>query len=500
MLNKNKFISVNKKILFIFELANNHNGSIDNALKLIDQASTITNHTNIDFAFKLQFRDLETFLHKDCEKMNNKHVKRFIETKLTKDEYKKICKKIKDQKFKLVITPFDEPSVDFAIDCDVDILKIASCSNTDWPLIEKVSKQNIPVIASTGGIGIDKIDNLSSYFNHQKVPLSILHCVSVYPTIDPKRFNMNFIKKMNRRYPENLIGYSGHEEEDDFLPSLSAVSNGAKILERHYSNLEERNKYSISKNKLNELLNQINRLIDVLGSEDKILQEDEINSINMLQRGVYAKEKIKVGGNIDIKNQTYLAFPKKDINQLSPEDFSKNINILSDINRDNAVHANTDEKKKYLIRKYVHRYKYFLNEAGIYPGEDSQAELSHHFGIDKIEEFGAFIVTIVNGIYCKKIISLFPGQYHPRHKHHKKIETFHILYGDLSLIKDGITYKLKVGDKIDVLNNEWHEFNSENGCVFEEISTESLRKDSNYFDEKIQKQDIVDRKTFVTLY
>ena len=74
------------------------------------------------------------------------------------------------------------------------------------------------------------------------------------------------------------------------------------------------------------------------------------------------------------------------------------------------------------------------------------------------------------------------------------------MYGDLSLIKDGITYKLKVGDKIDVLNNEWHEFNSDNGCVFEEISTESLRKDSKYFDEKIQKQDIVDRKTFVTLY
>ena len=95
---------------------------------------------------------------------------------------------------------------------------------------------------------------------------------------------------------------------------------------------------------------------------------------------------------------------------------------------------------------------------------------------------------------------MFPGQYHPKHQHFKKIETFHILHGDLDLIKDDVSYKLRVGDKIDVLNNEWHEFSSKNGCVFEEISTESLRKDSNYFDQKIQKQDIVDRKTFVTLY
>ena len=138
MIEEKFFITKQKKILFIFELANNHNGSLENALKLIEDAKSISNFTNLEFGFKLQFRNLDTFLHKDCEKMNNKHVKRFIETKLTQNEYKEICEKIKKVGFKLVITPFDEESVDFAKECEVDILKIASCSNTDWPLIEKV--------------------------------------------------------------------------------------------------------------------------------------------------------------------------------------------------------------------------------------------------------------------------------------------------------------------------------------------------------------------------
>ena len=79
LLNK-KFLD-NKKLLFIYELANNHNGSKKNALKLIDDAKSISRFNNIDFAFKLQFRNLKTFLHKDSKKTSNKHVKRFLETK-----------------------------------------------------------------------------------------------------------------------------------------------------------------------------------------------------------------------------------------------------------------------------------------------------------------------------------------------------------------------------------------------------------------------------------
>ena len=49
------------------------------------------------------------------------------------------------------------------------------------------------------------------------------------------------------------------------------------------------------------------------------------------------------------------------------------------------------------------------------------------------------------------------------------------------------------------MNNEWHEFSSSTGCIFEEVSTESLKKDSMYFDKKIQNTDLIVRKTLINL-
>ena len=71
--------------------------------------------------------------------------------------------------------------------------------------------------------------------------------------------------------------------------------------------------------------------------------------------------------------------------------------------------------------------------------------------------------------------------------------------GVLKLKKENVIYKLYPGEKINVLNNEWHEFTSETGCIFEEVSTEALKKDSVYFDKKIQNVDVLFRKTSVNL-
>ena len=68
-----------------------------------------------------------------------------------------------------MITPFDEDSVDWAIESEVDLIKIASCSSNDWPLLEKASNSNIPIVASTGGLDLNSIDNLVSFFRHRAV-------------------------------------------------------------------------------------------------------------------------------------------------------------------------------------------------------------------------------------------------------------------------------------------------------------------------------------------
>ena len=91
-----------------------------------------------------------------------------------------------------MITPFDEDSVDWSLESEVDIIKIASCSANDWSLLQKASSTNIPIVASTGGLSLDSIDNLVSFFRHRAVDFALMHCISIYPT-KPEDCNLNFI-------------------------------------------------------------------------------------------------------------------------------------------------------------------------------------------------------------------------------------------------------------------------------------------------------------------
>ena len=123
-------------------------------------------------------------------------------------------------------TPFDEDSVKIIKEMDFDIVKIASCSAKDWPLIEEISKINKPVIFSTGGLKINNIDEIVSFFDHKGVQYAIMHCVSIYPT-PVEKLNLNFIETLNERYPNKVIGWSTHEDPKNVDIIKIAYAKGA---------------------------------------------------------------------------------------------------------------------------------------------------------------------------------------------------------------------------------------------------------------------------------
>src|SRR3989338_1713399 len=129
----------NLKNLFVFEMANNHAGDVKHGLKIIRQIYEVCKDFNFTFGFKLQYRDLDTFIHLEYkEKKDVKYVKRFLETQLSEEDFKLLVNEIKKMRFVAVCTPFDERSVDFIEKHQFDIIKIGSCSLTDWPLLERV--------------------------------------------------------------------------------------------------------------------------------------------------------------------------------------------------------------------------------------------------------------------------------------------------------------------------------------------------------------------------
>jgi len=86
-----------------------------------------------------------------------------METNLSESEKKLLNDEAKKRGFIAICTPFGENSVDLIEGHDYEIIKIATCLFTDWPLLEKITKTKKPIIASTAGVSLEDIDKVVSF-------------------------------------------------------------------------------------------------------------------------------------------------------------------------------------------------------------------------------------------------------------------------------------------------------------------------------------------------
>ena len=158
---------------------------------------------------------------------------------------------------------------------------------------------------------------------------------------------------------------------------------------------------------------------------------------------------------------------------------------------------NTNQEYE-MISNITTEVKTILEKAKIIILDSFPLEISHHYGIDQFSKYGNVTITIINRAYCKKIIILFPQQAHPSHTHKIKEETFHILNGNMTLAVNGKDYYLNTGELFTIECGIPHSFYSEQGCIFEEISTTHNIDDSYYEDSIISQKKSTERKTIVT--
>lgn len=489
--------------LFILDIANNHQGDLNHGLNIIKSYSKISNDQKIKAAIKFQFRQLDTFIHPNYKKFaQNKHIKRFIDTKLSIEEYKILFNEIKKNKLLTCCTPFDEESVEIIQDMNFDIVKIASCSAKDWPLIEKVSSLGKPIVFSTGGLLIKDIDNLVSFFDHRGNDFCIMHCVSIYPT--PKnQLNLNLIQTLKQRYNNKIIGWSTHEDPNNYEIIKLAYSKGARVFEKHIG-LENKdyknNKYSIDLEQFTEWIKSYKDVVESNGNKLKDqISKDEKEGIDSLLRGVYAKHKISKNSTIT-KSDVFFAMPLNK-GQLSSGEFKNNIKVLKLVEENTPIFTEDlkkhPERESIIIKESIHEIKAMLNNARIYLDTSFDIEYSHHYGIRNFRKTGAVIINCINRKYCKKLIIMLPNQKHPAHFHRRKEETFQVLDGSLDVFLDGKHKFLKAGETCLIQPGVWHAFSSKKGCIFEEISTTHFDDDSFYKDKRISEMKREDRKTLV---
>jgi len=488
------------KDLFIFEMANNHQGSVEHGKSIIDSIATIVQNNNIKAAVKLQFRHYDTFIHPDMiTDRNNPKVQRFLSTRLSDEEHMELCNRIREHGMQVMVTPFDERSIELTRKCNVDILKIGSPSLYDFKLLEAVASENKPVIFSSGGCDQTHIDKLYNFFKHRFVDFAIMHCVSIYPTPNEK-MNLATIENFKKRYSDVEIGFSTHEHPDNLEPIKIAYSLGARMYEKHVGLPTESislNKYSTNPEQTDKWVKALLQTKKIIG-EGRTITEKEHRDLNLLYRGVFVNKDINKGESIT-DDDVFFAFPKHEDGILTGD---VNLPVVADKDYTANEHLSTGMKNKAenIGYEYLHKVRGFLNESNVDIPVEYEMEISHHDGIENIFDCGCLISTIINNDnYANKILVLLPGQRHPEHYHKRKDETFYILSGELTVVLN--KHKkvvLKKGDTLRINKMTLHSFSTETGCVVSEISTTHYNNDSIYKDFRIAKMDRSERKTKIS--
>ena len=226
----NRTLTKDSNAYIIAEIGINHNGNIDIAKKLIDVAKK----AGCD-AVKFQKRNPDVCVPEKQKSIMRETPWGYIsyldykyKVEFEKEEYDIIDEYCKKNEIHWFASPWDVDSVNFLSQYDIPALKLPSASLNDKELLLAMAKTNIPIIISTGMSTQNEVDEAVSILKDSQ--LAVLHCVSTYPT-PTNELNLNVIKTFQSKYPNLIIGYSGHET--GLSTTYAAVAMGAKIIERH---------------------------------------------------------------------------------------------------------------------------------------------------------------------------------------------------------------------------------------------------------------------------
>jgi N-acetylneuraminate synthase len=331
--------------LFVLELANNHLGNLERGLSQVEEFSQVVRFNNVKAAIKLQFRDMDTFVHPEYVGSKDvKYIKKTTEKKLTKKEYKILVDKIVSSGCIPMSTPFDEASVDLCQEFNLPIIKVASSDINDWPLLEKIAKTKKPVILSNGGSSLKDMDDVVAFFLNRDISIALNHCVSLYPSEDCD-LELNQIEFLKNRYPEIVIGQSTHEYHDWTNSMLIAYAKGARTFERHIDTPMdgyEMQIYNSTPEQFDIWFKAYHKAIEMCGGsaeQKRRNSEREIKYLDALVRGVFARKDIPKGYVVkkeEFEEYFYLAVPLHK-GQLSVREIKNGEIFISNVKKDEKI-------------------------------------------------------------------------------------------------------------------------------------------------------------------
>lgn len=325
-----------KRTLIIAEAGVNHNGSVDLAKQLIDQAAkagadAVKFQTfRADKGISRRAPKAEYQIHNTGADESQYEMVKKLE--LTEEDHLVLVQQCRERKISFLSTPFDLDSVDVLERLKVPKYKVASGEITNAPLLLKVARTGKPIVLSTGmctlgdietGLGIiafgylypDRKPSLAAFRDAYcsemgrqalKDKVSLLHCTTEYPA----RF-----ADVNLRAMDTLtaafglpVGLSDHTM--GISVAIAAAARGAAILEKHFT-LDQNlpgpdHKASIEPYELRNLVESVRQIEEALGSPEKLPAPVELATTQIVRKSLVAAKPVKLGelfceDNIGIK-------------------------------------------------------------------------------------------------------------------------------------------------------------------------------------------------------
>ncbi len=337
----------------IGEIGQNHNGSVDIAKLIAELVSRPVREElfGIDLkpinAVKLTKRDLN-------EELTTTQMNRIYDTpnsfgrtygehraalELSDEEHFEVYKYAKSLGLEFVETLCAKGCLSLLKLFTPNYLKVASRDLTNLPLLAAMAETKLPIILSTGMAGKKELDDALEVITRYHNNISILHCVSQYPT-EPDNLNLNTILYLKEHYPQYHIGFSDHTI--GIAAPVVAVGMGAEIIEKHIT-IDRRMKGtdqagSLGPDGVNRMVRDIRICERWLGTKDIYIDKSVAASKIKLERSIATLRDMKKGEVIQ----------ESDLHMLSPGDGFKwsqlsevvGKTLLVDIPKNEVVYPN----------------------------------------------------------------------------------------------------------------------------------------------------------------
>ena len=296
----NRLIGSSEPPLVIAEIGINHEGDLNKALRMVDDAQRAGCE-----CVKFQSHVIEDeMIPNDVVPGNASEsiwdiMKRCA---LSEDEERKLKEYVAERQMIFLSTPFSRAAADRLERIGVSAYKIGSGECNNYPLIDHIAAFGKPIILSTGMNDLTSIQPAVEIFRRHKVPYALLHCTSMYPT-PYEKVRLGALAELRDAFPDAVLGLSDHTLTN--YTCLAAVALGASILERHFTSDKTWPgpdiNISMDPTELRDLISGSRAIHQALGGTKRILPEEK-PTIDFAYASVVTINPIRKGQQLTMEN------------------------------------------------------------------------------------------------------------------------------------------------------------------------------------------------------